>query len=1526
MYRLFISLILLSWLGSLSVHAQQVMLQGFYWDYPKTGQGYNWSDTLRLKAATLGQAGFSHVWYPPFAGNGNKSGGYDPKDLFIGTSQTSLGTLAQITSMVDSFTANGITPVADMVYNHRDGGRPENNPAVKEYMLNFAGNNDGSCQYGDNGGSQTNTYKQPFPSDRVRMVVPIGASTGLGAGHYYININSHSGGYTGKHFLLYITTNKAGGGSAWDFANGCNATASATSINAPNGTYPASLKQGYWVEMNNNKTEFDLDLQTADFDAAGDSLFIQAVNLCGDYTDHRIWKIWYGPGSYDIADQSNQYHANYKLLFQTYTDFTGLSSKRGGLNWNAFRPNWNAQNVPNVASYFNAAKGGFSFGGANGTCLGPTYSQQSLDYFNDYDHSQSSARDTLIAWTKWAYDRLGSKGLRMDAVKHFDPQFVADMLSSMYNSGRTPNFVVGEWYGENLNELKGWINNVSYDLNQINPAANTAIPIKVFDFSLRRALKDAIDNSANARNVYFTGLRDGAGMSGYNIVTFLNNHDFRSSTQANGDALVYSNPILGYAYLLTNNQLGVPTVFYPDYYGYPARNTTFGSDTYGFDYHPTGLSPLKTDIDRLLKVLKTYINGSTGVSYLNHYGGTGNAPSSPTNFSSGDYNRCLIYQLNGVGAAAGKDVIVAINFDSNPLRVDHSIASQNGIASGTRFLDVLGRSGFPYAQVDGQNRIYLDLPAKSYSVWVRDLAPLSATLVSAPIGGTICPGQSATLTANVTGGTAPYSYSFSVGVTETGSSSVVSASTSGAYSVTVTDALGLTTTASFTVTVSSVSTPTLLSNAPICAGQPLTLTASSGLSSYTFTGASLTLTGSSNTTTINNLASGTYAFAVTTTNADGCTAASSSLSLTINPLPTLTIGTLAGICQGATSFIIPITLPTADATGQNIPDTYSVSGTGVTTVTDGALTGTISVTINPATFTGLFDLTVKRTATGCSTSYTSLSVTVNPLPTTPTLTALGSHTITCGANVTLTASATGANSFTVLGPVGFNQTQATTDFVVGQAGTYTLIAGNTTTGCMAITTTTVDQDTDLPTPTLAASHGGTLTCALTTLTLTASGGVSYTFTGTGISATNAMAGTALVGQAGTFTVLAAGSNGCTSLTTITVASNTVQPSVSIAQISGTLTCSTTAITLTANTSDPTATLIWSTAETTAAISVSTANTYSLTISAANGCTNSASTTIIANQTAPTPSVAGNLTICSGSSTTLTASGGTSYQWTTGDATATVVVSPTATATYNVTLTAATGCSATTAVTVTVSTSPTLVVSPTTSTVAAGQSVSILATGASSYTWSTGETTAQLSASAATQGTVIYSVTGVTNGCSGTASAAVAFTAPCGSFTAIQVTQSGWMCNGIGNITITAVAPGAMSYSVTGPSGTLPMPNGVLMVTQAGSYTVSARNGSCVVAKEMIIAGTNVSPSITNLVAVGSLGNGNCSIKLTATVFGHTFIVTGPKGYVFSHVHRQAGNYSLFSLDVKQPGTYQLNAYLGGCLVQNQLVVGGTACP
>jgi gliding motility-associated-like protein len=138
---------------------------------------------------------------------------------------------------------------------------------------------------------------------------------------------------------------------------------------------------------------------------------------------------------------------------------------------------------------------------------------------------------------------------------------------------------------------------------------------------------------------------------------------------------------------------------------------------------------------------------------------------------------------------------------------------------------------------------------------------------------------------------------------------------------------------------------------------------------------------------------------------------------------------------------------------------------------------------------------------------------------------------------------------------------------------------------------------------------------------------------------------------------------------------------------------------------------------------------------ANGtCTNSAVSTVSVIGIAL--SVTGNNSICLGQSTNLTASGSTTYTWNTGSTGATINVSPTTTTNYTVSSIAA-SCSNSAVYTVSVTPPPTLTVTGTP--YCAGQTTTITATGANSYTWSTGSTTNTITVSPI--GNTVYTVTG-----------------------------------------------------------------------------------------------------------------------------------------------------------------------------------------
>jgi Alpha amylase, catalytic domain len=620
-----------------TLSAQNVMMQGWYWDYPKGA----WADTLAAKATGLAAAGFTSVWFPPHAaaGSGPFSNGYDPKDLFIGTAMTGLGNLAQISNMTTALTNAGIDPVADMIYNHRDGGRAEVNTSVEGWIESY---NSTKVAAGD----------LPYPSDRYHCILPIGGSTGNGAGDYYFKIKSASGhvNFHNDAYKVYAQTNKKG----WQNQADINETEPNAGGGCGEPSNAFSLGRNFLANIDGlgcGVDEYKLVLGAADFNAT-DTIYLYINNTAAggisDYSDHFIYEIWYN-GS-NIQPQ---------LKYRTWTDHGAHSSGRGQMTSANFRPNGNPTTL-------NGDKDGMWF-------------------FYDYDHSVPSTRDTLNAWTLWNWDYLKVRGVRMDAVKHFDASYVTNMLSHMSGQGKNFDVVVGEIYSTDISEYQAWLSGVG------NAAA------RVFDFSLRDNLRQACDEGGyDVRNVFESAAADN-GINPYQVVTFVNNHDFRDGS---GFASLAKNEYeLAYAYILTNNQIGLPCVYYPDYYGYPSN---------GYSYYPTNLAGRKATIDSLMDTHLAYCVGASDAYYLNDFA----APLAT--YTSGVPSKALIYQLE----KGSSDPLIAINFDNFPLTVSINLA---GIPSGTTFSKVGGAATATNTFVTSGLQATFTVPARSYAVWLQGL-------------------------------------------------------------------------------------------------------------------------------------------------------------------------------------------------------------------------------------------------------------------------------------------------------------------------------------------------------------------------------------------------------------------------------------------------------------------------------------------------------------------------------------------------------------------------------------------------------------------------------------------------------------------------------------------------------------------------------------------------------------------------------------------------------------------------------------
>lgn len=251
---------------------------------------------------------------------------------------------------------------------------------------------------------------------------------------------------------------------------------------------------------------------------------------------------------------------------------------------------------------------------------------------------------------------------------------------------------------------------------------------------------------------------------------------------------------------------------------------------------------------------------------------------------------------------------------------------------------------------------------------------------------------------------------------------------------------------------------------------------------------------------------------------------------------------------------------------------------------------------------------------------------------------------------------------------------------------------------------------------------------------------------------------------------------------------------------------------------------------------------------------------------PSPIIEFNVTnpvICSGESITLTATGADTYSWNTGQSTSTITVSPTTQTTYTVTG-EVDDCTGSNTITVSVNPTPTVAITPSgTNPICNGQSITLTASGASSYLWSNGATTASITVSPSTTST--FSVTGTTNGCDASTSFQVMVTPLPTVFITPDVT--GAICNGE---SVTLTANGANSYNwSTGSTQTsitvTPATTTNYSVTGISNGCSSTANYSVMVNQPPVISGTaNATPSDCGA-ATGSISGLVVSSPVSTTV-------------------------------------------------------------
>lgn len=132
-------------------------------------------------------------------------------------------------------------------------------------------------------------------------------------------------------------------------------------------------------------------------------------------------------------------------------------------------------------------------------------------------------------------------------------------------------------------------------------------------------------------------------------------------------------------------------------------------------------------------------------------------------------------------------------------------------------------------------------------------------------------------------------------------------------------------------------------------------------------------------------------------------------------------------------------------------------------------------------------------------------------------------------------------------------------------------------------------------------------------------------------------------------------------------------------------------------------------------------TYTVQVSDATGCTNNATAIVTVGSNLTINASTADPSICPGEQTTLSVSGASNYTWSPADGLntttgSTVTAAPGTSTTYTATGTDANGCSATSTVSIDVLPLPVITINPSAPTICTGQSASLTASGANTYSW------------------------------------------------------------------------------------------------------------------------------------------------------------------------------------------------------------------
>jgi gliding motility-associated-like protein len=522
-----------------------------------------------------------------------------------------------------------------------------------------------------------------------------------------------------------------------------------------------------------------------------------------------------------------------------------------------------------------------------------------------------------------------------------------------------------------------------------------------------------------------------------------------------------------------------------------------------------------------------------------------------------------------------------------------------------------------------------------------------------------------------------------------------------------------------------------------------------GASSYTWTPAATLNSANGSTVSANPMVTTIY-----TVTGEGCggTILSNTVEVSVNSTPPV-IGAIQSptmVCPNQTD--VHFTVNSLAGTAYN----WTLTPGAVITSTNPA---SHDVTANLGSATGTFTVAVTAT-NSCGSTTETVTIDVTQI----IVTATASPAAYCAPGSS-TISVSGAYWYDIQPTNGLATSSGTmTTFVASPTVTTSYTITGNQGACLNSTVVTISVGNGGSVLNVSSSGAGI--CPTGSVILTASGAGSYTWSPSPdiIGSLNNSSVTVNPSVTTTYSVSGEGCSGVISNTIEVVVVNSISISSSATQ---TLLCPGHTSTLTASGANS---YTWSPgtglSSTNGSVTVASPLTFqSYTVTGLTGtCTHTSVLNINVSESPSYTVTANPLSICAGQSAVLTATanGVSSYTWNTGATQYSLTVNPSFTTTY--TVTGNSNCPGQGVVTVTVNQLP--IINLNAGTICANETFTLSATGANSYTWSTGAN--QNSATVSPTSTTVYSVTGVnTAGCVNSQSTTITVNKPVASFSGMS---------------------------------------------------------------------------------------------------------------------------------------------------------------